>query len=431
MISDLLAARLTMAISLGFHIIFASISMVLPFLMVGAYRKYLKTSDKDYLHLTRFWLRGTAILFAIGAVSGTILSFELGLLWPGFMEHAGPIIGMPFSLEGAAFFIEAIAIGLFIYGWGKLPDKVHLGFGFLVGVSGVLSGVLVVSANGWMNSPSGFEYVNGAFVNIDPVKAMFNDAWLSQALHMIMAAFMATCFGVAGVHAWLLRKHPEAALHQKALKLAVVPACIAALLMPISGDFSAKSVAERQPLKLAAMEAHFHTEPYADLIVGGIPDMDDKRVDYALKIPGALSFLATGSFSEPVQGLLDFPEEEWPPVPVTHAAFQVMVGIGMVLAAFSLKLLWDLKRSRLMSSVNLLGLIGASPLGFIAIEAGWIVTEVGRQPWIIYNVMKTADAVTPVPNQAIVFYAVTVMYVVLSFTVIWLMKRQFSQSEPE
>src|SRR4051812_11607232 len=203
---DLVAARMQMALSLGFHIVFACIGMTMPVLMAFSEWKWLRTKNPVYLDVTKAWSRGVAIFFAVGAVSGTVLSFELGLLWPTFMKHAGAIIGMPFSWEGTAFFIEAIAIGIFLYGWNRLNRWVHWASGVIISISGVMSGIFVVSANAWMNSPAGFEWVNGEAINIDPVKAMFNKAWLSQSIHMTIAAFVSTSFAVAGVHALLLLK---------------------------------------------------------------------------------------------------------------------------------------------------------------------------------------------------------------------------------
>jgi len=268
-----------MALSLGFHIIFSCIGMVMPFFMAVSHYYWLKTNNIVYKNITKAWSKGVAIFFATGAVSGTVLSFELGLLWPTFMLHAGPIFGMPFSLEGTAFFIEAIALGFFLYGWNKFNPWFHWVTGVVVGVSGLVSGILVVAANGWMNSPSGFDYVDGKYINIDPVKAMFNDAWFSQALHMSIAAFVATGFAVAGVHAFMILKGKNVLFHAKAFKIAAVFGCIAAVLQPLSGDISAKDVAERQPAKLAAMEAHFHTGKSVPLIVGGVPDVKGKKVD--------------------------------------------------------------------------------------------------------------------------------------------------------
>ena len=423
---DFLAARSQMALSLGFHIIFSCIGMVMPFFMAVSHYKWLRTNQEVYKNLTKAWSKGVAIFFATGAVSGTMLSFELGLLWPRFMEHAGPIFGMPFSLEGTAFFIEAIALGFFLYGWNKLNKWFHWFTGVVVGVSGLASGILVVAANAWMNSPAGFDFVNGRYLNIDPIQAMFNKAWFSQALHMCLAAFTATGFAVAGVHALMILRNKNRDFHFKAFKIAAVFACIGAILQPLSGDISAKDVAERQPAKLAAMEALYKTEKPAPLLIGGIVNEKDKTVKGAIKIPGALSFLAHGDFHAEVKGLDQIPENEHPPVAITHYSFQIMVGIGTLLALISLIFFINIIRKRSVIDKRwLLKLFVASiPLGYIALEAGWVVTEVGRQPWIIYGIMRTKDAVTPMPGIAYSFYIFSAIYISLSIVVTFLLYRQ-------
>jgi cytochrome d ubiquinol oxidase subunit I len=425
---DFLAARLQMAFSLGFHIVFACIGMVMPFFMSVAHFYWLRTKKTVFRDVTKAWSKGVAIFFATGAVSGTVLSFELGLLWPKFMEHAGPIFGMPFSLEGTAFFIEAIALGFYLYGWGKLNVWFHWVTGVIVGISGLLSGILVVAANSWMNSPAGFDYIDGKYLNIDPIAAMFNAAWFSQSLHMCLAAFVSTGFAVAGVHALMIYRSRNVAFHHKAFKIAAVFGTVAACLQPLSGDISAKDVAQRQPAKLAAMEAHFHTEKKAALIIGGIPDTANQKVDYAIKIPGLLSFMATGDFNKEVKGLDQIPKDEHPPVAVTHYAFQIMVGLGMAMVIIALLYFIALfqKKEWLHSKWLLRLFIAATPLGFIALEAGWTVTEVGRQPWIINGVMRTADAVTPMPGIAYSFYLFTAVYISLSIIVTLLLYRQIT-----
>lgn len=422
---DILAARLQMALSLGFHIIFACIGMVMPFFMAVSHFLWLRTNNDTYKNLTKAWSKGVAIFFATGAVSGTMLSFELGLLWPRFMEHAGPIFGMPFSLEGTAFFIEAIALGFFLYGWNIFNRWFHWFTGVVVGISGLASGILVVAANGWMNSPSGFDYADGKYFNVDPIAAMFNDAWLSQSVHMMLAAFAATGFAVAGVHAAMIYQNKNVNFHMKAFKIAALFASVASLLQPISGDHSAKDVAVRQPAKLAAMEAHFHTERGAPLIIGGIPDAKTQTVSYAIKIPGMLSWLAFGDTDAEVKGLADIPADYHPPVAIVHYAFQIMVGIGGALALISLLFFFGLwKSSWLRRKWFLLVFALSTPLGFIAVEAGWTVTEVGRQPWIIYGFMKTADAVTPMPGIVWSLYLFTAVYLSLSVVVVYLLHRQ-------
>lgn len=422
---ELLAARSQMALSLGFHIIFASIGMAMPFLMSASYFFYLKKKDEDHLRLTKAWAKGVAIFFAVGAVSGTALSFELGLLWPGFMKHAGPIIGMPFSWEGTAFFLEAIFLGIFLYGWNRIHPWAHWTSSFLVGVCGVASAYFVIAANGWMNSPAGFDWNNGNPINIDPWAAMFNDAFFMQATHMTVAAFSAVGFAVGGLHSFLYMKTKHA-IHFKAMKTALMFAAVASIIQPLIGDLSAKSVAIRQPIKLAAMEGHFETKAGADLVIGGIPDEETGKTNYAIHIPKFLSFLAFGDFDAEVKGLNDFDRENWPPVLITHLAFQIMVGIGMLLAAAGFVYIFALKKKRhwLESKRFLMAMFLMSPLGFMAIEAGWIVTEVGRQPWIIYGVMKTSEALTPRPGIWFSFGLYAFIYALLSVVVALLLTRQ-------
>ncbi|MBU2951687.1 cytochrome ubiquinol oxidase subunit I [Tamlana agarivorans] len=419
------AARLQMAFTLIFHIVFACVGMVMPFFMIVAHKKWLNTKDPVYLKLTKSWQKGVAIFFVVGAVSGTALSFELGLLWPEFMKHAGPIIGMPFSLEGAAFFVEALALGFYLYGWDKIPEKFHWFTGVIVGVSGVASGILVVSANGWMNAPSGFDYINGEFVNIDPIKALLNPAWFTQALHMTLAAFTATGFAVAGVHAYQIYKRRHIDLHKKAFKIAITFGAIAAILQPLSGDLSAKDIAERQPVKLAAMEAHYETKKGAPLLIGGIVNTETREVTHKIEIPKALSFLAFGDFDAEVKGLNDFPKDVQPNVAIVHYAFQVMVGIGTLLLLFGLVFFISLRKVSWWQNRKFWLLFTLlAPMGFIALEAGWIVTEVGRQPWIIHNIMRTKDAVTPMPGMVYSFYMYMGLYSILTIAVTWLMMRQ-------
>jgi len=420
-----------MGISLGFHIVFACIGMTMPWLMAIAEWRWLKTRDPLYRELATAWAKGVAVFFAVGAVSGTVLSFELGLLWPTFMEHAGPIFGLPFSWEGTAFFIEAIAIGLFLYGWKRLPERVHFASGIVVGLSGLASGILVVSANAWMNSPTGFRWVDGRAVDIDPTAAMFNDAWASQALHMVLAAFVSTCFAVAGVHALRLLKHRESAFHLHAMRIALTLGAVCAILQPLSGDLSAKDVARRQPAKLAAMEAHYHTERGASLALGGLPNDEEERLDYAIQIPYALSILAKGDPNAEVTGLDRIPKDERPPVLVTHVAFQIMVMAGTALAALGLWFLWSRwrKPARLLSPLFLRLVALATPLGFIAVEAGWTVTEVGRQPWIIYGVMRTADAVSGMKGLVWPLAMSLVVYLVLVAVLVAVMTRLVRATE--
>jgi len=428
--SDLLAARSQMAISLAFHILFAIVGIGMPLLMVVAEQRYRQTGDRIYLDLAKRWAKGTAILFAVGAVSGTVLSFELGLLWPGFMEFAGPVIGMPFSLEGFAFFTEAIFLGIYLYGWDRISPRAHLWAGVVVAVSGAASGIFVVIANAWMNAPTGFDVVHGRVTNIDPIAGMLNPMAFQQTLHMTLASYAATGFAVAGIHAFLLLFDRGNAFHRRALAIALLVGGPAAVLQPLSGDLSARAVAAYQPAKLAAMESHFETGHRVPLVIGGWPDMERRETKYALKIPGGLSFLAFHDFAAEVKGLDQFPREDWPHVPIVHTAFQIMVGLGTFMALVALWAgLVAIRRRDLGASVWLLrALAVAAPMGFVAIEAGWTVTEVGRQPWIVYGVLRTAEAVTPMPGLIVPFLGFSLLYCFLGVIVAWLLYRQIIRS---
>jgi cytochrome bd ubiquinol oxidase subunit I len=417
--SDLLAARSQMAVSLAFHIIFAVIGIAMPLLMVIAERRWQKTRDPVYLDLAKRWSRGTAILFAVGAVSGTVLSFELGLLWPKFMEMAGPIIGMPFSLEGFAFFTEAIFLGIYLYGWEKVSARAHLLAGVMVAVSGAASGVFVVIANAWMNTPTGFEMANGAFTSIDPIAAMLNPAAFPQALHMTLAAYAATGLAVAGIHAFLILKGRASDFNRHALTIGLLVGAPAAVLQPLSGDIAARNVAQYQPVKLAAMEALYETRAGAPLkIIPGI------------EIPYGLSLLAFHDPQAVVQGLDAVPREQWPNVTLVRLSFQVMVVLGSFMALVGLWAGWLAWRKRdfAMQKRFLWAVVLATPCGFIATEAGWMATELGRQPWVIYGVLKTADAVTPMPGLVVPFLGFTLLYCALAVIVGALLYRQIVRS---
>ena len=427
---DLLAARSQMAVSLAFHIVFAVIGIGMPLLMVVAERRYQRTGDAVYLELAKRWSKGTAILFAVGAVSGTILSFELGLLWPGFMEFAGPIIGMPFSLEGFAFFLEAIFLGIYLYGWNRISPRAHLAAGVMVAASGAISGIFVVIANAWMNAPTGFTLADGRPTDIDPLAAMVNPAAFSQTLHMTLAAYATTGLAVAGIHAWLLLRQPRNRFHRAALGIGLLVGAPAAILQPVSGDISAKYVARHQPAKLAAMEAHFETASRAPLIIGGWPDVEARETRFGIKVPYALSILAFADPEAEVKGLDAVPREDWPNVPFVHLSFQVMVALGTYMALVSLWAGWHAVRKRdVAGNRGLLKLLAlGTPFGFIAVEAGWMVTEVGRQPWVIQGVLRTADSVTPMPGLIVPFLFFTLLYIALSVAVVWLLRRQIIES---
>ena len=423
-LSNLMAARMQMAFTLGWHIVIACMGVGLPVLLLFAEGRFLKTGDPVWRAIAQRWAKGFAVLFAAGAVSGTVLSFELGLLWPEFMGTYGAVIGFPFTMEGFAFFLEAIFVGIYLYGWDKLSPRVHWWTGVPIAISGFMSAWFVVTANAWMNTPRGFSVVDGVITEIDPIAAMFNPMIWSQTTHMNVAAYMVAGFSVASVYAVIRLRGNDTVYVRRAMALGLVFGCALAPLQALVGDWSAKAVAEYQPIKLAAMEGHFKTERGAALAIGGLPDMEAGETKYAIKIPYLLSILAYGDPNAEVKGLEAFPAEDLPPVPVVHVAFQIMVGLGTALIALGGWLLWSWWRRRaLPTSRFFLWCVALSgPAAVLAMEAGWVVTEVGRQPWIVFGHMRTADAVTDAPGIWWVFAGTMAIYGILTVGIVTVLR---------
>lgn len=428
--SDLLFARAQMGFSLAFHIIFAVAGITLPLMMVIAETLWLKTGDEVYKTITKRWARGAAVLFAVGAVSGTVLSFELGLLWPEFMKWAGSVIGLPFALEGYAFFTEAIFLGIYLYGWDKVSKSMHLTSGWIVAISGALSALFVVIANAWMNAPVGFKLVGNLPTDIDPIKAMTSPAAFPQVLHMLIAAYAAIGLLAAGVHAFMLLRDRQNVFHRRAFGICLALGCTMAMLEPLSGDILAQMVAKTQPVKLASLEGQFDTMHGAPLRIGGIPNVETRETPFSIEIPKMLSFLAHHDFDAKIQGLNDFPRKDWPPVLLVHLNFQIMVACGIVMALVSLwaAILYFKSKKLPDDPLFLKAVVLISPLGLIAIESGWLVTELGRQPWVVHGILRTSQAVTPMPGLWLPFTTFMLVYLLLAVIVVVLLIREFSQS---
>jgi cytochrome d ubiquinol oxidase subunit I len=432
-VDGLIYARAQMGVSLAFHIAFAAAGVGLPLLMVLAELMHQRTGDPDYLELSKRMAKGTSILFAVGAVSGTVLSFELGLLWPHFMGAFGGVVGLPFALEGFAFFTEAIFLGLFLYGRTRISPRLHLLSGVAVLLSGTLSAAFVTMVNACMNVPAGFTWRGGKAVDLDPIAAMFSPAWPHEALHVVLSSFEATAMGLAAIHAAVLLKHPGSTLFRKAFGLTLAVASISAVLQPLSGDLSARHVAREEPWKLAAMEGLFHTERGAALRLGGIADEATGEMRHAVEIPHGLSLLAFHDPNAEVKGLETVPRDEWPPVAKVHLSFEVMVGAGSALAALgalAALLAWR-ARGVPVQRWFLRAVVGAGPLGLIALEAGWLVTEWGRQPWVMHGAMRTSEAATPFPYLAAPFWLFGAIYVFLAVSVLYLLWNQLRSAPLE
>jgi cytochrome d ubiquinol oxidase subunit I len=394
-----------MAFSLGSHIVLACFGVAFPAMIWVVHRRGLR-GDAVALDLAKRWSKVAAVLFAVGAVSGTILSFEMGLLWPGLMRDYGDVIGLPFAFEGLAFFTEAIFLGIYLYGWKRLPPRVHLATLVPVAVSGVVGTFCILSVNAWMNAPAGFRLVDGDVVDVDPWAAMFNDAVWLQFVHMLLAAYIVVGFSVAAVYATGMLRGRRDAHHRTGFTVPFAFATVAALLQPLTGHFAGQLVADRQPEKLAAMELSLESEPDAPLWLGGL--LIDGEVVGGIRIPRLASFLAGNSFDTVVPGIEDVPPDERPPANAVHVAFQVMVAIGTGLALLVLAY-WvarrrgrDLLERRWFLRLSVL----AGFASVVALEAGWITTELGRQPWIVYRVLRVPDAASDVGGALWASFAV-------------------------
>ncbi len=415
---ELMAARYQMAFSLGFHIVLSCFGVALPALIYVLHRRGLKHDDADALVLAKKWAKVSAVLFAVGAVSGTVLSFELGLLFPGMMEEFGDVIGLPFALEGIAFFLEAIFIGIYLYGWDRLPPKVHLNVLIPIIASGAFGTFCIIAVNAFMNNPAGFsrDPVTGEIVDVEPLAAMFNNAVWGQAIHMFVATYAVTGFLVAAVYAVGMRKGRLDRSHRTGFLVAFVFATIAAFAQPVVGHFTGQRLAEDQPTKIAAFELNTVTEDRAPLTVGGLWIDGEKR--YGIEIPWLGSLAVGTSLNQVVPSINDFPEDELPPINVTHIAFQAMVGAGTAMVAIAAWFWW--RRRRVGDAVfsekwTMRSIVVGAGLAVLALEAGWTATEVGRQPWIVYGEMRTADAVTQNSGVWISLTAIIVLYASMGY----------------
>lgn len=422
-ISSPLAARSQMGFSLGWHIIVACLGVGMPAVVLFVEWRGQRSGDPSYQLLARRWARTLGVLFAVGAVSGTILSFEMGVLWSGLMDNYGAVFGLPFAIEGFAFFIEAIFLGIYLYGWDRLAPRTHLLSGVPIVVAGVASAFFVVTANAWMNSPQGFTVVDGRLVGVDPWAAMFNPATWPQTTHMILAAFMVTGFLMASVYAVAMLRGRRDRYHRLGLLVPLVVGVLATPVQIIVGDWAARYVADHQPTKLAAMEGLFRSGPHAPLSLGGIYSGNELRG--ALHIPDGLSLLVHLDPNGYVSGLDRVPPELRPPVTIVHLAFDVMVLIGFALLGLGLWLgyCWwrhrELPRSRwFLRAVAVSGVAAVT-----AMEAGWVTTEVGRQPWIVYQVLRVNDAVNPAPGLGWGLVAVLVVYAALTAATMFVLLR--------
>jgi cytochrome d ubiquinol oxidase subunit I len=420
---DLLAARQMQAMSFIFHIPLVCFGIAFPAMVLFAEGLWLRTGNPVYKAVAKRWSKVMLILFAVGVVTGTILSFELGLLWPNFMATFGDVFGLAFGLEGFSFFLEAIFIAIYVYGWERIPPRLHFLAGIPIVITGVTGSLMVIAVNGWMNRPEGFEVVDGQVTNPEPWAALFNDHLWFELTHMYLAGYLVAGFLVAGVYAraWLRGSRD----HYTRVAL-IIPLTFAALAAPVQvvvGDWAARTIADDQPVKLAAFEGLARSERGAPFHIGGI--YENGEVKYGIEIPKLLSLLAFHDPDARVEGLDAVPADDRPPVNVVRLAFQAMVGIGTALVVLGAVFLasWWRRRRLPRSDWFYRAVVAAGPLALVALISGWVTTEVGRQPWIVYGFMRTSQAVTDAGGLPVAFALLGAVYLSLLGAVIWLLRR--------
>ncbi|MFC7321615.1 cytochrome ubiquinol oxidase subunit I [Halobacillus campisalis] len=429
-------SRVLFGSSMGFHIIYATIGVGLPIMIILAEIMYWIKKDKDYALMARRWTKGFAILLAVSIASGTIVAVLLSLLFPNFMEIVGQVISLPFQLEIFAFLIEAVFMSIYLYAADRLPQGLRVLSIFFVAMGATASAILITDVHAWMNTPAGFEMTeSGAIINVNVMEAFFNPSFVVTAIHVTLSAYMTVAFLVASIAAIrLMKRHisnEERAYHKKALMISLYLGAAMSLGTAINGHETAQMLHEQNPRKLAAAEGLFETTTYAPLSVGGYTSLEDGRVKYAIEIPYALSFLAGDRFDTEVIGLNEFPEELWPPLYV-HILFNVMVGIGTLLIALSfLALFWKVVLKKDFPGWMLGLLVVGGPLSVIAIEAGWCFSCIGRQPWTITDVLPTADAATKSSSVSILLFTFLTLYVVLLFVTGFVMRYYFKRNPVE
>jgi cytochrome d ubiquinol oxidase subunit I len=422
---DAKLARQMQAMSLIVHIPIVCFGIAFPAMFLFVEGLHLRTGDPTYKALAKRWSKVALVLFAVGVITGTILSFEFGLLWPEFMASFGDVFGIGFALEGISFFVEAIFIAIYVYGWDRLSPRAHFLSGVPVVISGFTGSFNVIAVNGWMNSPQGFDIVGGKVVNPRPWDALFNPNMWHEIIHMYLAGYIVCGFIVAGVYAFAWLRGRRDHYHRTALVVTLAFASLAAPVQVVVGDWAARHIAETQPVKLAAIEGLQRTQTGAPFTLGGFYDGGRGEVRYGIEVPKMLSLLAHHDPNAKVIGLESVPPRDRPPVNVVRVAFQTMVSIGTALALLGVIFFvtW-LRRHRLPRSPWFYrAVMAAGPLSFVALVAGWITTEVGRQPWIVYKVMRTSQAVTSANGLEVGYAVLVAVYVSLGAGVIWLLRR--------
>jgi cytochrome d ubiquinol oxidase subunit I len=429
---DALEARQMQALSLAVHIPIVCFGIAFPAMFLFVEGLYLRTGNPAYKALAKRWSKVALTIFAVGVVTGTILSFEFGLLWPEFMATFGAVFGVAFGLEGISFFVEAIFMAIYVYGWDRLSPRAHVLTGIPIVVSGFVGSLNVIAVNGWMNDPEGFRVLDGRVTDVRPWDALINDHLWHELIHMYLAGYIVAGFIVAGVYAagWLRGRRDT--YHRTGLVVALSFAALAAPMQVLVGDWAGRQVASDQPTKLAAFEGLQETQRGAPFTIGGFYDADRGEVRYGIEVPKLLSLLVHHDPDAEVQGLAAVPARDRPPVNVVRFAFQTMVGIGTLLALLGVTFVVTWLRRRRLPRPKLFyaAVVAAGPLSVVALIAGWVTTEVGRQPWIVYEVMRTEQAVTASDGLEVGYAVLIVVYLSLGGALLWLLRR-LAQTPPQ
>jgi cytochrome d ubiquinol oxidase subunit I len=420
----LLEARQMQALSFAVHIPLVCFGVGFPAMVLFVEWLYMRSGDQLYLTLAKRWTKVMVALFAVGVITGTILSFEMGLLWPNFTATFGSVFGLGFAVEGFSFFVEAIFIGIYVYGWDRLSPRAHFASGIPIVISGFTGSLMVISVNAWMNHPSGFRLDGGEVVDVHPLAALFGNSYLwHELVHMYIAAYIVTGFLVAGAYAFGRLRGRWGRYERTALAIPLTVAALAAPAQVLVGDWNGREVARTQPTKLAALEGLGKTTDGASLHVLGW--YTDDQVKYGIAVPKMLSTLAFHDPNATVQGLDAVSADDRPPVNVVRVAFQTMVGIGTMLALLGIAyLVIRIRRKRLPESPWFYrAVVLAGPLSVVALISGWVTTEVGRQPWVVYRVMRTSDAVTGASGIPVGYAALALVYLAAALGVAWVLRR--------
>lgn len=422
-------ARMLIGMTLGFHIILAVLGMGLPLFLAWAEYLGITRHDHDYLELARRASKAFLVIFGVGAVTGTLVAAELAVIWAPFMAFAGQVVILPFFIEGFAFVTEGMFIGMYLYGWDRFKNPwTHWWLSVPIAVASAASGLLITVVNAWMNSPAGFQLISGQIRHVNPWTAFFNPSVWVEDGHVLFMAYTTTAFVLLAVAAWSLLKNPEHPYYRKAAHLAAAIGTVVIAATIFTGDLSGKWLAQYQPEKLAAAEALFRTQAHAPLAFFGYPNVAARQLLGAIKIPDLLNLLAFSNVTHPVRGLNSFAPSSWPPVLIVHLAFDTMITLGSIMLLVGALSWWFMRRFHALPRWLNWAAVAGGPAIVLTMEAGWLTDEFGRQPWVVYGIMRVDQGITQSPSVEVVGWALVVLIVLLALSVPFILWRMFKNA---